>query len=128
MRRASPSDWAKPLIAGLGPMKLASMASANSASMASVPELNVTSSRLTPGPSASAKMPSSTPMMAGAWVTFGKYARRSVTGSEAVPPAVLAPPVSPAVSLAGRRVVVVAAGRQGAQGRDGGHSDETIPG
>ena len=44
MRRASPSDCEYPLMAGLGPMNDMSMASANSASIASVPELNVVSS------------------------------------------------------------------------------------
>ena len=41
MRSASPSDWAKPLIAGLGPMNVASMAPENRASIASVPALKV---------------------------------------------------------------------------------------
>ena len=72
MRKAAPLDWAKPLIAGLGPMKLASRLPANSASTTSVPELNVCSSSSTLGPSASSNNPLSTPMIAGAWVTFGK--------------------------------------------------------
>ena len=40
--------------------------------MTSVPELNVVVSSVTSGPSASANRPVSTPMIAGAWVTFGK--------------------------------------------------------
>ena len=59
-------------MAGLGPMNDMSMASANSASIASVPELNVVSSIVTLSPTAASKRPSSTPMIAGAWVTFGK--------------------------------------------------------
>ena len=87
MRSASPSDLAKPLIAGLGPMYVASMASANSASTASPPALNVDVSSVTLSPSASARMPFSTPTSAVAWVTFGKYPSRSVTCSpDAGPP------------------------------------------
>ena len=41
MRIASPSDWAKALIAGFGPMKDMSSAPANNASTASGPALNV---------------------------------------------------------------------------------------
>ena len=81
MRSASPSDLAKPLIAGFGPMYVASMASANRASTASPPALNVDVSSVTSSPSASARMPLSTPTSAVAWVTFGKYPRRNVTCS-----------------------------------------------
>ena len=59
-------------MAGLGPMKLASRAPENIASVTSVPELNVLSSSVTSGPRASSNRPVSTPMMAGACVTFGK--------------------------------------------------------
>ena len=72
MRSASPFDLAYPLIAGFGPMKLASRAPENIASMTSVPELNVVVSSFTDEPRASANVPSSTPMIAGACVTFGK--------------------------------------------------------
>jgi len=41
IRTASPSVWAKALIAGLGPMNVASRPSARSASPASVPESKV---------------------------------------------------------------------------------------
>ncbi len=70
-RVTPPSDWAKALMAGLGPMKVASIESDRMASLASVPELNVNVSRVA-SPRAPAKSPSSTPMMAGAWVTLGK--------------------------------------------------------
>ena len=73
MRSASPSDWAKPLMAGLGPMKLASMASAKSASIASGPALKVfEASSVTLSARASSKKPSFTPTIAGPWVMFGK--------------------------------------------------------
>ena len=55
IRRASPFDWAYPLMAGLGPMKLMSMASANIASTASVPVLKVAVSMATSSPRASWK-------------------------------------------------------------------------
>ena len=70
-RVTSPPDSANALMAGLGPMNVASMDSESRASLASVPELNVKVSRLA-SPRFSAKIPSSTPMMAGAWVTLGK--------------------------------------------------------
>ena len=79
IRRAAPSDLAYPLIAGFGPMKLASIAPENSASMTSVPELKVDVSSEAVEPSASWNSPVSTPMIAGAWVTLGKYPSRSVT-------------------------------------------------
>jgi hypothetical protein len=72
IRMASPSDWAKALMAGFGPMNVASMASENSASVASGPALNVAVSNVTSSPRAASNRPSSTPMMAGACVTFGK--------------------------------------------------------
>jgi hypothetical protein len=59
-------------MAGFGPMKLASRASEKIASTTSVPALNVVGSSSTLSPSASANTPFSTPMIAGAWVTFGK--------------------------------------------------------
>ncbi len=72
IRNASPSDWANPLIAGLGPMNVASIAPDSSASIASPPALKCETSSVTFGPRASAKTPLSTPTIAGAWVTFGK--------------------------------------------------------
>ncbi len=67
----APSDLAKALMAGLGPMNVASMDSDRRASLASVPALKVKVSSVA-SPRASANRPSSTPMMAGAWVTLGK--------------------------------------------------------
>jgi hypothetical protein len=72
MRSARPSDWTKPLIDGLGPTKLASIPPENSASITSVPELNVRNSISTSGPSALANRSCSTPTIAGAWVRFGR--------------------------------------------------------
>jgi hypothetical protein len=67
----SPSVSAKALIAGLGPMNVASIDSDSRASLASVPALKVKVSSVA-SPSASWNNPSSTPMIAGAWVTLGK--------------------------------------------------------
>ena len=72
MRIASPFDLEKALMAGLGPMKVASMAPENRASVAAPPALKSVVFRLTSGPSLSAKIPFSTPAMAEAWVTLGK--------------------------------------------------------
>ena len=72
MRSASPFDWAKPLIAGLGPMNVASIAPESSASIASPPALKFVTSSVTSGPRASVNDPDSTPTIAGAWVTLGK--------------------------------------------------------
>ncbi len=71
IRTASPSDCAKALIAGLGPMNVMSMAPLNIASTASVPALKVAVSSAT-SPSSSWMKPFSTPTMAGAWVTLAK--------------------------------------------------------
>src|SRR6478672_11709464 len=57
------------------------MAPENSASVAAPPALNRAVLRSTSGPSLSAKIPFSTPAMAAAWVTLGKYPSRSVTCS-----------------------------------------------
>ena len=50
MRMASPSDWAKALMAGFGPMSVMSSASAKSASTASGPALKVLVSMVTLSP------------------------------------------------------------------------------
>ena len=71
-RTASPSVWAKALMAGFGPMKVASMPSASRASPASVPESKVEYSMLATPSRESSKKPSLTAAIAGAWVTFGK--------------------------------------------------------
>ena len=72
MRIASPSDCANALIAGLGPMNDASIASEKIASTASGPALKVVRSSVTLSPSASSMRPPSVPTSAGACVTFGK--------------------------------------------------------
>ena len=71
MRIASPCDLANALIAGFGPMYVASIAPERSASTAAGPALNVCVFRVS-APRALAKMPFSTPTIAVAWVTFGK--------------------------------------------------------
>ena len=71
IRIATPFDFAYALMAGLGPMNAASIAPDRSASLAAGPALKVDASRVTFGPSDPAKKPFSTPMIAGAWVTFG---------------------------------------------------------
>ena len=72
MRTASPSVWAKALMAGLGPMNVASMPSASRASPASVPESKVLYSTVAVPSRAVSKKPSWTAATAGPWVTFGK--------------------------------------------------------
>ena len=54
MRRASPFDFTKPLMVGLGPMKVASMAPENRASVAAPPALKIEVFRSTLGPRLSA--------------------------------------------------------------------------
>ena len=54
IRRASPFDFTKALIVGLGPMKVASMAPENRASVAAPPALKIEGCRVTLGPSLSA--------------------------------------------------------------------------
>ncbi len=71
MRIASPFDFWKALTAGLGPTNAASIESANSASTASGPALNVAVCSLF-WPSACWKNPFSTPTIAGACVMFGR--------------------------------------------------------
>ena len=72
MRMAWPLDLMNALMAGLGPMKLASMAFEKSASVASGPALKVCGSSVTFDPSAWANVPLAMPTIAVAWVTFGK--------------------------------------------------------
>lgn len=72
MCSAWPCDCAHPLMAGLGPTKVASTAPENSASIASPPALKVWVVSVTSSPRCSAKVPFSTPTSAGAWVMFGK--------------------------------------------------------
>ena len=71
MRMDSPLLFTNELMAGLGPRKAASMAPAFSASMAEGPALKTWVDSLVP-PRFLAKMPSFTPIRAGAWVTLGK--------------------------------------------------------
>ena len=59
-------------MAGLGPMYVMSMASAKSASEASVPVLKVLVSSVTLSPRCSSKIPLPTPTRAVACVTLGK--------------------------------------------------------
>ena len=72
IRIAAPLDLAKALIAGFGPMNVASIAPLRSAYDAAGPALKDETSNVTPGPRALAKMPLSTPTIADAWVTLGK--------------------------------------------------------
>ena len=72
MIRTAPFDFAYALIAGLGPMYVASIAPESSASEADEPALNVAVSSVTLGPRFLAKRPLSTPTIAVAWVMFGK--------------------------------------------------------
>ena len=71
IRSASPLDLTKALMAGLGPMNVASMAPESSDSIAAGPALKVVVSSLV-SPSASWNVPFFTPSTAEAWVTFGK--------------------------------------------------------
>ena len=72
IRSASPFDWAKPLIAGLGPMNVASIAPESSASIASPPALKLRDLQRHVRAEGLGEGPVSTPTIAGAWVTFGK--------------------------------------------------------
>jgi hypothetical protein len=71
IRSAEPLLWAQPVMAGFGPMYVASMAPENSASIADGPALNVLVSRAM-SPSSSAKILFWTPTRAGAWVMLAK--------------------------------------------------------
>ncbi len=71
MRTASPFDFTKLLIAGLGPMNVASMAPALRASIAAGPALKTCVVSVV-SPRASSNWPPATPTSAGAWVTFAK--------------------------------------------------------
>jgi len=71
IRSDSPWDWMNPLIAGFGPMNVASMAPALSASIAEGPALN-TCVESTVSPSSSSNVPLARPTRAGACVTFAK--------------------------------------------------------
>src|SRR5664279_1196437 len=100
IRMASPLDLAKALIAGFGPMYVASMAPDSRASMAAGPALKVLVSSLV-SPSAAWKVPSFTPSTAEAWVTFGKYPSFRVSA----PAAGAAPPLETAEAAAAAEVV-----------------------
>ena len=71
MRTASPFDCANALMAGLGPMNVASIAPPNSASTAAGPALKIWVVSFV-SPSASWKVPSSTPTRATACVRLAK--------------------------------------------------------
>ena len=79
-RIASPWDWTKALVVGLGPTNVASIELERIAVMASPPALKVCVSMVTLLPSAAAKKPFVMPTSAGACVRFGKYPSRSVSG------------------------------------------------
>ena len=66
IRMAAPSDWAKALMAGFGPMRVMSRASAKMASTASGPALKLLVSIVTLSPTLSAKHPPRSPMIPGA--------------------------------------------------------------
>ena len=68
---AVPLEVAQPLMAGFGPMYVASMAPEKSASMAAGPALKVFGSSLVL-PRDCWNRPFLTPIRAGAWVMFGK--------------------------------------------------------
>src|SRR5207302_8003244 len=87
-RIAEPCDWTNALVVGLGPTKVASTEPDRMAVTASPPALNVWVSMVTLDPSAVAKNPFFTPTRAEAWVRFGKYPRRSVSGPSSEPLAV----------------------------------------
>src|SRR5438105_5613672 len=89
------------------------MAPENRASVAALPALKVAVFRSTFGPSLSAKMPFSTPAMAAAWVTLGKYPRRSVTRSAGLADVVVVARLA-VVVVVGLAVVVVGLAAAGA--------------
>ncbi len=72
MRTASPSDLEKALMAGFGPMNVASSAPEKMASTASGPALNGFGVSVTLSGNAASKMPCLRPASAVAWVRFGK--------------------------------------------------------
>ncbi len=80
IRIASPFDFTKALMAGLGPMKLASRPSEKIASIAWGPALNVWVWRST-SPRCFSKKPFSSPIIDGACVMFGKNPSRKVFAS-----------------------------------------------
>lgn len=71
MRADWPAEATNVLMAGFGPMYVASIAPADSASIAAGPALN-TCVESSVSPSASSMRPSSSPTSAGACVTFAK--------------------------------------------------------
>ena len=84
-RTASPLDCEKALMAGLGPMKVMSIASANMASMAWVPELKGVTSMVALGSSLVSGPPSASSTRPGAWVMFGNTPKRTVTAASMGP-------------------------------------------